>query len=179
MMKQIKKIIGLSALALLLACQPVKKLAVFPDFTKENISGAALWQRITTESNYQQYPMWPAHSGLQLGMSPHGRYHKVFINEKLLAAVPNAARMAPNGALCLKENYSASNELLSITGMVKVADYNPQAGDWFWVMYAPNGKVGVEGKIAMCSNCHAGSNNDYITIWKLDKPFTGFTGKKE
>ena len=39
---------------------------------------------------------------------------------------------------------------------------NPDAGDWFWVKYAPDGKALKEGKPAGCIGCHgAKKDNDY------------------
>lgn len=158
-------------LILLFSCKSKIDTRILPDITKEEISGASLWKKITVESSYENYPMWPDHKGRQLGMSPHGRYHEVYINQKLLESVPNKERIAPYGSICVKKNFSAGNELYSVAAMVKVKDYDPANGDWFWAMYTPEGKVNAEGKIPFCYNCHAGSNNDYITIRKLDKPF--------
>jgi len=168
--KKNRFLILLLFLFVIISCKPKDNAIALPDLTKEQINGASLWKRITVDSYYEHYPMWPDHAGRQLGMSPHGRYHEVFINRKLIDAVPNKERMAPYGSLCVKENFTAGNDLVSITAMAKVQGYNPEFGDWFWVMYDRQGKVMDEGKIQMCINCHIGSNNDYITIQKLDKP---------
>jgi hypothetical protein len=71
--------------------------------------------------------------------------------------------MLPDGAIIVKENYSADKKLGALTVMYKVKGYNPQAGDWFWVKYLPDGKVAVEGKVDACINCHASAKaNDYV-----------------
>ena len=47
--------------------------------------------------------------------------------------------------------------------MRKVEGFNPEAGDWFWAEYAPNGEVRTEGKAEACIGCHGRqAENDYI-----------------
>ena len=49
--------------------------------------------------------------------------------------------------------------------MYKIKDYNPSAGDWYWVKYSLTGKAGPYGKVQGCIGCHAvKADNDYITI---------------
>jgi hypothetical protein len=151
-----------------MSCKSNKKS--FVDFTVDNISAGNLWDRITEESNYRKYPMWPEHKGLQPGQSPHGRFHKVFINHKLRNALPIADKTAPNGSMIIKENYDANKELVMYTAMVKVKGYNPDNGDWFWVKYDKDGNSLADGKVQKCADCHIGNNNDYVILRKLDKP---------
>lgn len=61
----------------------------------------------------------------------------------------------PNGAIVIKENYGKDQEtLMAITPMYKVDGYNPDAGDWFWAKYGPEGKIMASGKIQGCIDCH-------------------------
>ena len=47
--------------------------------------------------------------------------------------------------------------------MYKVKGYNPGAGDWFWALYDPQGRVKMEGKPQGCIGCHgAALKNDYV-----------------
>ena len=163
-----KKFACLVLLMILLTCKRDDS-ASLPDLTKDEINAGRFWDRITEETNYKKYPMWPDHKGMQPGVSPHGRYHIVYINGKLRDAIPIADKSAPYGAMSIKENFNADKKLVAITAMVKIKDYNPEHGDWFWAEYDPDGKVLVEGKESMCINCHISFNNDYITIRKLDK----------
>jgi hypothetical protein len=39
--------------------------------------------------------------------------------------------------------------------MYKKAGFNPDAGDFFWLKYTPDGKIEAEGKVEMCIGCHA------------------------
>ena len=70
----------------------------------------------------------------------------------------------PNGAIVVKENYGEDKEtLMAVTPMYKVQGYNPDAGDWFWAKYGPDGKVETAGKVESCIDCHnAGKAGNYI-----------------
>ncbi len=47
--------------------------------------------------------------------------------------------------------------------MYKVKGFNPEAGDWFWAKYTPDGQVQAAGKAEMCIKCHgAKKENDYF-----------------
>jgi len=52
--------------------------------------------------------------------------------------------------LVVKDNYKPNRTLAAITAMNKIKGYNPEAGDWFWVKYAPDGKALKKGKPAGC-----------------------------
>ena len=142
-----------------------------PDLSTENISGEKLWERITKEDNYKKYPTWPDYEGMQPGKSPHGRLHKVFINPRLRNSLPLKDKITPIGSIIVKENYTPDKELVAYTVMAKVKDFDKKNNDWFWAKFDNNGKVLAEGKFDLCINCHIGNNNnDYLIIYKLDKP---------
>ncbi len=66
-------------------------------------------------------------------------------------------------SIIVTENYNADKSLAGITAMYKVAGYNPDAGDWYWVQATPGGKVTTFGKVQPCIDCHrAQAKNDYI-----------------
>ena len=62
--------------------KPVENL--IDSLTVDNIDGRSLWTRITEEADYKSYSFWPGHEDIQPGQSPHGVYHKIYIN-KILA----------------------------------------------------------------------------------------------
>ena len=102
-----KKILFIfTTILIIFSCKQQKN---FDDFTKDNITGAKLWERITKEDNYKRYKNWSDHEGVQPGVSPHGRYHEVFINSKLSDSLPIADKIAPNGSIIVKENYTLVN----------------------------------------------------------------------
>ncbi len=122
----------------------------------------ALWTYITKTSPYKQWKFWPDHQGMQPGRAPHGPFHKVYVNDRLY----NSSKVpVQNGSIEVKENYNRSKKLKVITVMYKVMGYNPRAGDWFWVKYSPDGRVGKYGKPRGCVGCHSTrAANDFILV---------------
>ena len=122
----------------------------------------ALWTYITKTSPYKLWKFWPDHQGMQPGRAPHGPYHKVYVNDRLYSSSKTPVQ---NGSIEVKENYNRSKKLKVITVMYKVMGYNPGAGDWFWVKYSPNGRVGKSGKPRGCVGCHSTrAANDFILV---------------
>jgi hypothetical protein len=152
-------------LLLILSCKSEK---IFPDLTADQVNAETAWNRIMNESNYRTYNMWPSHEGVQPGQSPHGRFHRIFINSKLHDALPIPEKVAPTGSIIVKENYSPDKELGAYTIMIKVAGYNPDNGDWFFAKYKADGTEEVSGRIPKCADCHAGLN-DWLMVHKLDQ----------
>lgn len=157
-------------LVVLVGCAKEKEV-VLPPLSASEITGERLWQRITVESDWDTYAHWPGQDGLIPGQSPHGKYHETYINAALASALPIASRTAPYGSIIVKENFTADRKLSNISVMAKVQGYDPEKGDWFWAKYDPKGKIAAAGKVAGCSDCHAGvKENDYIILWQLDAP---------
>ncbi len=112
------------------------------------------WTYITETNPYTGWGYWPGHYGIYPGKSPHGAYLKVYANGTALKAA-REGRSMPYGAIIVKENYGKDKKtLMAVTPMYKVRDYNPQAGDWFWGKYGPDGKVMAAGKPKGCIQCH-------------------------
>jgi len=125
----------------------------------------ALWNYITKVSPYKDWGFWKNHAGMQSGRSPHGPFHKVFVNEILLKAEDAPV---PYGSIQVKESYDNDKNKTNITVMYKVKDFNPAAGDWYWVKYSLEGQPGLAGKVQGCIGCHAvKANNDYITVHEI------------
>ena len=158
------------AAVFLIGCAKEKE-TVLPPLSRSEISGERLWKRITVETDWDTYSRWPGQEGLIPGQSPHGKFHEVYINSQISAALPIASRKAPDGSIIVKENFTADKKLSGVTVMAKVAGYNPDDGDWFWAKYDPKGKIDVEGRVKECYECHAGvKDNDYVILWQLDAP---------
>ncbi|MCP4118691.1 MAG: cytochrome P460 family protein [Desulfobacteraceae bacterium] len=123
---------------------------------------AALWHHITVESPYQQWQFWPDHQGMQPGRAPHGPRHKVYVNDR---AINSKSPPVQYGSIAVKENYSKKNVLKAITVMYKIDGYNPDANDWFWAKYTPQGKADKYGKPKGCVGCHGTrAKNDFILV---------------
>lgn len=141
-----------------------------PAFTTNNITAQALWTRITKEDDFHKYNYWPDHVGLQPGRAPHGPYNKVFINGVIKDDLPVTNKIVPIGGMIVKEGYDLDKELVNISVMIKVKDFNPTESDWFWAQYTPEGKVLSSGKVSVCISCHgAFKDNNCIIAHKLGK----------
>ena len=62
---------------------------------------------------------------------------------------------------------------MAITVMIKAGGYNPDAANWYWIKYLPNGTVAqkqtpmglirLAGKPKGCIECHSGAaGDDYL-----------------
>ena len=124
-----------------------------------------LWTYITKTSPYTKWGFWDDHKGMQEGDQPHGSFHKVFVNT---IGLESKGTMLENGAIQVKENYTAEKKLAAITVMYKVKGYNPEAGDWFWVKFSPQGMAKPFGTPKGCVSCHNGrADNDFLMVHDL------------
>jgi hypothetical protein len=116
--------------------------------------GKAVHQYITQTSPYEQWALWPGKDKLYKGTEPHGALLTTYVNEAALQALKEKAPL-PEGSIIVKENYMPDKKLAAVTVMYKKSGFNPQAGDFFWLKYAPDGKIEDEGKAGMCIGCHS------------------------
>ncbi len=118
---------------------------------------------------YRAWSLWPDKGRLYKGTEPHGLLLTTFVNDTALHSIKKKKGMA-DGSLIVKENYTADKKFTALSVMYKIKGYNPEAGDWFWVKYAPDGKVLASGKVEACINCHVKrKDNDYIFTGKVRK----------
>jgi hypothetical protein len=123
---------------------------------------AALWNYIVKKNTYQKWNYFPDHKGMQPGRSPHGVFHKVFVNPIGLTAKKPPY---PYGTIVVKDNFNKAKKLVAITVMYKVKGFDPGSGDWYWVVYRPGGQVRAAGKLKGCIRCHAGvANKDWVFV---------------
>lgn len=114
----------------------------------------AFWTYITKTSPYTEWSYLPGHEGMYPGKSPHGAFLKVYVNDVAMKAAEEGQPM-PAGSIIVKENYGEDRKtLMAVTPMYKVEGYNPEAGDWFWGKYGPDGSVMAAGKVDGCIKCH-------------------------
>lgn len=123
----------------------------------------AFWEYITKTSPFTGWEMWPGKGKLYQGTEPHGSLLTTYVNKTAYDAITSKAGMLPPGSIVVKENFMPDKTLAAITVMYKVEGYNPEAGDWFWAKYLPDGKVEASEKVGMCIGCHGSMKaNDYI-----------------
>lgn len=140
--------------------------------TSQEISGTRLWERISQDSSYKDYSEISGHEGIRPGQSPHGAWHRVYVNRDFTEALPVSDGTVPYGTIIIKENFTASKELDKLTVMAKVEGYSPENNDWFWAAVSPAGDILAEGTPGGCISCHSGrKDNDYIIIKNIDEPF--------
>jgi len=108
--------------------------------------GGAVYQYITETNSYEQWALWPGKGRFYPGTEPHGALLTTHVNETALEAL-KIGQKPPEGSIIVKENYTPAKELAAVTVMYKKTGYNPQAGDYFWLKYAPDGKIQAEGKV--------------------------------
>ncbi len=123
----------------------------------------AVWSYITKDSPYTKWKMWPGKEGIYPGKSPHGAFLKLYVNDIAYEAA-KAAKPMPDGAIIVKENYAEDKKTLAaITPMYKKKGFNPEAGDWWWAKYKPDGTAAASGKVKSCIECHAAAKKaDYL-----------------
>lgn len=114
-------------------------------------------------------------------MEAHSRWSKIYMNRVGTRQLQNLA----TGTVMILENYRADKSLMSISVMYRSPGFNPEAGNWFWIQYAPDGTVlhthqGVPtkpvaiaktftasrktvplvGRAASCIQCHQSAKSD-------------------
>jgi hypothetical protein len=125
--------------------------------------GKAVINYISNVDLYQNWQLWPDKGKLYKGQHPHGAFLTTYLNAAAFSAVQNKTGTLPDGAIVVKENYTPEKKLAAITVMYKKAGYNVEAGDYFWVKYAPEGTILKEGKVGGCINCHSTvKDNDWL-----------------
>lgn len=152
--------------------KPSETEGMAPSFgTTEDVERAKkLWQEM---SGYQDWESYPGFEGWQDGQGPHGKFLKYYLNP-LAAENPSDPT---DGYVIVKENYPEKDEakLGPVTVMKKIEGYAPDAGDWFWVKYGPDGSIleneagmPLAGRVAKgsdqgCIACHANAGGgDYL-----------------
>jgi hypothetical protein len=119
--------------------------------------------------------------GYYVGVEPHGMILRTFMNDVALEDTQGDATSFSDGAIIVKENHMPGDvdlsnlepqdpveafdgNLASLTFMVKVEGFNPDAGDWFWVKTsAEESTFDAVGAAAGCIECHGQvADQDYV-----------------
>ena len=160
-------VVGRTALALHVADEPAEA-------TMKNgmpaADGASLWSYITGKKHYTKWALWPGMGKLYKGQEPHGMLLTSYVSKDAKKVIKKKLGVFDNGAIIVKENYMPDKTLAAITVMYKVEDFDPEAGDWFWAKYAPDGTIQAEGQPKGCLNCHGDkAGNDWVFTGDLRK----------
>lgn len=110
-----------------------------------------LWNYLLS-NNYKHWSAAPGNSAAQYRPSKttqvdsdssyHGPLVKSYVNRTASANPTN-----PNvGSILVLESYRNDESLESVYVMYQTEGYNPQANDWYWVKYNPDGSVAQKEK---------------------------------
>lgn len=142
---------------------------LLPPLEAATVTPEALWKRISQEAPFSRYSFWPGYEGMHEGSVPHGPFHKLYINDVLLRALPVTNGQAPYGTLVVKDNYNRDQEPSAVYVMAKIRGFDPEHNDWYWARFNPDGSEAVGGKLSGCIECHLGAQkNDFIFLQPLD-----------
>lgn len=118
-------------------------------------------------SSYQHWGNLPgAPLNAFAGNEPHGAQVKVFANRTALSN----PQTLPDKSVLIKENYDITGtQLMAITVIYRAEGLAPEAGNWYWMKFEPNGTISnmnrmpVGGKVSMCIECHRSADSgDYV-----------------
>ena len=125
--------------------------------------GNAVWAYLQEVDYQQNWELWPEKGELYGGGEPHGALFTTYMNPIALKALQSKAGAMPNGAIIIKENYSADAVFSLVTLMYKVEGYDAENNDWFWAKIGAGGDIQAEGKVMGCQACHGGGRaNDFV-----------------
>ena len=145
--------------------EAVTMAAAMPDTT-----AAALWAHLEDVDYRAAWSLWPEKGELYAGQQPHGMLLTTYLNAPAMDALTDKAGTMPAGAIVVKENYMPDSTLAATTVMYKVAGYNADAGNWFYLKRLADGTVEASGRVPGCMGCHAQqADNDYLFTGSLSQ----------
>lgn len=131
------------------------------DYKKIGLDAAKFYVYLTQDTPYQTWSIRPGKTKLTPGKEPHGEFVTTYVNPAALESIVSRSGMA-YGSLVVTENYTAGKKMTGLMVMLRIKGFDPQAGDWYWFHYDPQGAVLAEGRVGNCIKCHRTINkNDY------------------
>ena len=160
-------VIALSIPYLVFAQNGEKEHEVKGEQTKPEKMASDLWSEIQGAKYQENWKTWPGKGKMYKGTHPHGALLSTYVNDTAFGAVQKKENELPYGSIIIKENYMPDKKLGAITVMQRIEGFNPDAGDWFWVKFAPDGNpmtmekdgmaMTLAGKVPGCIGCHQAS----------------------
>lgn len=126
-----------------------------------------IWTEIVGYDGWNQTAEW---TGVQESADgTHGSHVQIWLNDDAYDVIAaGAGGELPDGSILVKEGYSDSSgaTVNAVTVMKKIAGYDAEHGDWFWVNYDLDGSVNLYGQVSGCYGCHS-SGQDFVlfTTW--------------
>lgn len=122
--------------------------------------GKAVYTYITETNPYQEWKLWPGTTKFYEGTRPHGALLTTYVNSTAYRGFQYWTGSLPADSIIVKENYKPNRELAAVTVMYRKQGYNPDAGNFFWLKYAPDGTIQAEGRVQSCIGCHRTAKGD-------------------
>ncbi len=127
------------------------------------------------------YRRWgsPGNTPLRETDAPHGTVGQTFVND----VAKRNLKQLPAGSVFVREEYAADGRTLrNISVMYRSKAADPKNGNWYWMLYQPNGKLArtpaqqgnreIAGRVARCIECHQqAAGNDFVFL--NDRPASG------
>lgn len=139
-----------------------------PSFEGEEPTGEAVFAWLSGERYRETWELLPGTSPLHAGAEPHGTLLTTYANPVAMEAIERAAPSMPPGAAIAVEDYLADSTLSTISVMVRVADPDPESGEWHFTRFGPAGEVEA-GPLDSCRSCHV-LEPDLLFGWELGRP---------
>lgn len=121
----------------------------------------SMWQYINRDK--ARYRSWAssAPATTDVAESPHGRDGRVYFN----GVAAKDLKQPANGAILVREELAEDGKTLRRVSMIyRVKGSAPQANDWYWLAFQPNGALArttaqegnkpIAGQVASCIACH-------------------------
>jgi hypothetical protein len=130
------------------------------------------------------YRSWgsPGNTALRKTDAPHSTVGQTFLND-----VANRNLKQPStGSVFVREEYAPDGRTLrNISVMYRAKATNPKNGNWYWMLYQPNGQLArtpraqgnreMAGRVGVCIECHRhAAGNDFVFL--NDRPIPGGPG---
>jgi len=132
------------------------------DVKRVGLDAEKFYIYFTKDTPYTSWQLWPEKEKLRRAGGSHGDFLTAYVNPAAYRSIVNKDGMA-FGSLIVTENYGPDKKLKELAVMLRIKGYSPDAGDWYWLRYSPDGKVLAEGRAGNCISCHGTNNdNDYI-----------------
>ena len=117
------------------------------------------------------------------GASQAGKFHHEVGQTYLNDSANHNLQQLPMGSVLVREEYAADGKTPDfVTVMYRVKTADPKHGNWYWLMYQPNGNLAttgpeqgsrpIVGRVASCILCHQqAGGNDFVFL--NDRPAPG------
>ncbi len=146
----------------------VDRPARVPTFQGEDPTAESIFAWLSGERYPENWDLLPGTAPLRAGTEFHGALVTTYANPLAMEAIERAAPSMPPEAAVVLEDYLADSTLSTISVMVRVADPDPESGEWHFLRFGSAGEVEA-GSMEACRSCHV-LEPDLVFGWELGTP---------